>query len=578
MLNLHLRKFDVPTKTMTTFWLVAASLCTSMGWLLPNNFPPWLSFHKEAWAAVSLLIVSGWVLIRHRENTDLHVLPLVVAICATIPLLQHVAGLIPLFGDAWIQSLYLLGFFLALQVGEKWERETAGQCADFLFLAIGVASVVSTGIQLHQWLALKTEAALWMLGNGTPNRYYANLAQANLLSSLLLMGVLACFWAYYRQKLAGWVASLAAVFILLGVVLAGSRTAWVTIFLLTVATFLLRKRMPAHMKVWVAPALAGYFYFLALAMPTINRFLAIPEHDFSLELRGIQDSARLDGWRMLLDASTLQPWLGFGWGQVTQATFSVVAQYPVQQGIFRHAHNLVLDLILWNGYPLGLALAAFLAWWVWRVLSQASQIGQYAVIAALVVIGIHAMLEFPLTYVYFLMPLGLLLGTLNTSLGFRPVVVTNAWCNVALWAAIVAGLSVSVRDYLRVETSFYGLRFENRGIPSPIPKTPPDVIVLTQWRDVIAFSRNVPRGGLSDAELEHMRGIVKTVPTPLTMNRLAANLAMNHLPEEAFKWLTIGCKTYPEFLCRSMEARWRQEAASNPQMAVVPWPKVTYKP
>ncbi len=568
----------MPTQTMTTFWLVAASLCTAIGWLLPNNFPPWLSFHKEAWAALSLLIVSGWVLIRRHDEVHLHVLPLVVAMCITIPWFQHIGGLIPLFGDAWIQSLYLLGFTLALQVGEKWERETAGQCADFLLLAVGVASVVSTGIQLHQWLALKTEAALWMLGNGTPNRYYANLAQANLLSSLLLIGVLACFWAYYRQKLAGWVAAFIAVFLLFGVVLAGSRTAWLTIFVLTLSTYLLRKKMPPHMKVWVAPALAGYFYFFAMAMPTINRFLAIPEHDFSLELRGIQDNARLDGWRMLLDASTLQPWLGFGWGQVTQATFSVVANYPVQDGIFRHAHNLVLDLILWNGYPLGLALAVFLAWWVWRVLRNADQIGHYIAIGGLVVVGIHALLEFPLTYVYFLMPLGLLLGTLNTSLGFRPVFVAKAWFNVALWALIFAALLLTIRDYLRVETSFYGLRFENRGIPSPIPKTPPEVIVLSQWHDVIAFSRNVPRAGVSDAELEHMRNIVKTVPTPLTMNRLAANLAMNNRPEEAFKWLTIGCKTYPEFLCRSMQARWQQEAVANPQMAAVPWPKIVYKP
>lgn len=568
----------MPAKTMSFFWLVAAALCTSMGWLLPNNFPPWLSFHKEAWAAVSFLLVSGWVLMRNRGTSNLHVLPLVVAICAAIPWFQHAGGLIPLFGDAWLQSLYLLGFLLALQVGEKWEQETAGQCADFLFLAVGVASVVSTGIQLHQWLALKTEAALWILGNGTPNRYYANLAQANLLSSLLLIGVLACFWGYYRQKLADWVAVLAAAFILFGVVLAGSRTAWITIFVLTVATLLLRKKLPAGMRLWVAPMLACYFYAFALAMPSINGFLAIPEHDFSLELRGIRDNARLDGWRMLLDASTLQPWLGFGWGQVAQATFSVVQNYPVQEGIFRHAHNLVLDLILWNGYPLGLALSAFLAWWVWRVLRQADQINHYVAIGGLVIVGIHALLEFPLTYVYFLMPLGLLLGTLNAGLGFRPVFTSKAWLNVALWALITASLLLTIRDYSRVETSFYGLRFENRGIPSPIPKTPPDVVVLTQWRDLIAFSRNVPRAGVSEADLDHMRNIVKTVPTPLTMNRLAANLAMNNHPEEAFKWLTIGCKTYSEFFCRSMEIRWQQEAASNPQMAAVPWPKIVYKP
>ncbi len=564
-------------KTMSSFWLVVVALSASLGWLLPNNFPPLLSFHKEAWVGLCLLAPSAWVLWNRRESMPIHLLPIVVALCVGIPWLQYAGGLIPLFGDAWVQSLYLTGFLLALCVGEKWERDSPGQCLDLVFLAVAVASVVSTGIQLHQWLALKTEVGQWILGNGLPNRYYANLAQPNLLSSLLLLGVLACFWGYFRERIAGWVATTVSVFILFGVVLTASRTAWVSIFLLTVAAVLLRRKMPSGMKVWIAPALAAYFYLCSLAMPAINRFLSIPEHDFPLELRGINDTARLEGWKMLLDASTLQPWFGFGWGQIGQATFSVVARYPVQDGIFTHAHNLILDLILWNGYPLGLALTAFLAWWIWRVLRRADQIGQYVVIGAALVLGIHSLLEFPLTYAYFLLPLGFLLGTLNTNLGFRPIVVAKAWMGIALWMMVAAALAVTIRDYLRVETSFYGLRFENRGIPSPIPKTPPDVLVLTQWREVIAFSRNVPRSGLNESELDRMRDVVVTLPTPLTMNKLAANLALNNQPDEAFKWLTIGCKTYPQAMCESMAARWRQESLTNPLIAAVPWPNIVYK-
>lgn len=563
---------------MSPFWLMAASFCASLGWLLPNNFPPWLSFHKEAWVAVMLLVSSFWVLTKMKSETHLHHLTLVVAFCALIPWAQYAGTMIPLFGDAWIQCLYLTGFALALMVGDKWERETSSQCADFVFLAVGVASVVSTGMQMHQWLALKTEASFWILSNGLPNRYYANLAQPNLLSSLLLMGVLACFWGYYRQKMAGWLAVAVAAFLLFGVVLTSSRTAWISILILALSTYRLHGKMPAGMKRWIVPALAAGFYICALSMPWINQFLDIPEHDFSLELRGIQDTARLEGWRMLLDAASLQPWLGFGWGQIAQATFSVVENYPVQLGIFTHAHNLILDLVLWNGYPLGLALAGYVGWWVWCVLKQSNDVRQYPAIGVLVVLGIHALLEFPLMYAYFLLPLGLLLGTLNSTLGFRPVFIVSARWGIAVWALVAVALTVTIRDYLRVETSFYGLRFENRGIPSPIPKTPPDVIVLTQWRDVIAFSRNIPRTGLSQAELEHMRGIVKTVPTPLTMNRLAANLALNNQPAEAIKWLTIGCKTYPEAICRSMQARWQQEAVAHPQMAAVPWPKIHYKP
>ena len=566
----------MPIKTVSTFWLVAASFCASLGWLLPNNFPPLLSFHKEAWVGAFLIVPSAWVLLTRRTVVPVHLLAVVVVICAAIPWLQYAGGMIPFFGDAWFQTLYLMGFLLAMLVGEKWERETPGQCLDFVCLAVAIASVASTSIQLHQWLALKTEAGQWILGNGLPNRYYANLAQPNLLSSLLLLGVLACFWGYYRQKIAGWVATVVAVFILFGVVLTASRTAWISIILLTVATHFLRSKLPSSMKIWVVPVLAGYFYVISLAMPSINQFLSIPEHDFSLELRGMNDNARLAGWKMLLDASTLQPWLGFGWGQIAQATFSVVARYPAQNGIFTHAHNLVLDLILWNGYPLGLVLTAFLVWWLLRVLKKAETVSQYLVIGALIVLGIHSLLEFPLTYAYFLLPLGLLLGTLNASLGFRPVFVLKSWVGMVLWALTAVALSLTIKDYFRVETSFYGLRFESRGIPSSIPKTPPDVLVLTQWREVVAFSRNVPRSGVSETELARMRGVVTTLPTPITMNKLAANLALNNYPQEAFEWLTISCKTYPEAMCNLMGASWRKESLANPLLAAIPWPKIVY--
>jgi hypothetical protein len=557
----------VNTRVMSPIWLVFASTMLSLSWLLPNHSYPWLGFHGDAWAASILAVVAAFILWRRGCSVGWHWLTAVAGIVGLIPLLQFAGGMMPLFGVAWINAAYMLGFLVALLVGAAWEEGASRQCADFLFLAIGIAAIVSVGLQFYQLLDLDPVGPWTLRSSGS--RHFANMAQPNQLASLLLLGVLACGWGFNQRRIGPSIAIGSAGLLLVGVAFTESRTGVINVVLISAAMAFWRRLAPSKAFLWVVIALAFFYVACLLAVPTLNQ-LFFP--DAARADRAYLGDTRWGAWVMFLKAAANRPWFGFGWGQLAHAQFLMLDERIVFGGSFLQAHNLVLDLILWNGVPIGLAISAFLAWWFFMVVRRMAQPQQLYLLLFLTVLGVHAMLEYPLQYAYFLLPAGLVIGNLNVASKFGLAFGSRRWLNAAVLLLSIAALAVTVRDYFRAETSFYGLRFELKKIPVDIPRTPPEVLVLTQWRDYVRFARIEPRPGTTAQELEWMRGLVTTAPSAFIMYRFAAVLALNREPVEAQKWLRRICQVSPVDQCRAIEAEWDAQSRLNTGIAAVPWP------
>ncbi len=116
----------------------------------------------------------------------------------------------------------------------------------------------------------------------------------------------------------------------------------------------------------------------------------------------------------MLEAIRLSPWVGYGWlqGQTAQAAAALTKPGLEYSS---YAHNLVLDLMVWNGVPWACCSQA-----CWR--GGTSGAGLKANGAAdsfrfgvLTVFAVHSMLEYPFAYTYFLVPVALLAGQLEAS-------------------------------------------------------------------------------------------------------------------------------------------------------------------
>lgn len=551
-------------------WTAVGAIGLSIAWLLPNHSLPWTSFHSEAWAAFVLLMVGACIVYRSERQPNWNVFTILVLLISVIPLAQFAFGKINFFGTAWLNTVYLLGFWLSIRVGELWEKNSPNRASDLIFGAVFLASLLSVGIQLYQLIG-RSALDIWTLNFNDSSRFYGNLAQPNQLASLLILGLIAISWAHFRGVLSASVGVAFACALLFGVALTESRTALLNICLLTASVIAYRKYLTSWRYIAVLIGLWVLYVVFILSIPSVIAYVRGGEEDSVKQtVRGLSDPIRLKAWSMLIYASSKEAITGYGWGQLAAANYAVVGEFPGQPGLFLHSHNLLLDLVLWNGYVVGVAMILLVIAWMWRCYTAPKALLHLHPIAAISVLAVHGMLEYPLHYAYFLLPVGIFVGVLQNRMKIFRLPGNDRMVNIALVVIVLFAFVATVKDYFRVERSFYGLRFELQNIPTNISKDPPRVLVLTQFPEYFKLARGIPTSGLNESNIQALKNTVMAMPGDLLVYKLAANLALNGKPEEAGRWLINLCKTR-ETNCQRMRNYW--EAETEPGIKSVPWPE-----
>jgi len=494
-------------------------------------------------------------------------------------LLQWVFGMIRFDGIAWIGALYLMGFSFSCVLGQEWERFKSLYAVHGLFIAIGIAAFVSVGMQLHQWLELD-EMDIWSMGPSL-GRPFANFGQPNQLSSFLIWGILSIAWGYLKGFLRPVTAIVATAFLLWGIALTFSRTAWIAIVLLTIACWYWRRYWPSQKIPWIMLGFTLYFGACVWLIGWLNITLGLNSTLSIQDIAGrMSGGIRMDAWRMFIDAVLQQPWFGYGMNQVAMAQLMVAPDHPNLYGVFAHSHNLFLDFCLWFGLPIGLFASALVLRWFW-LHGRAIRSAEDAILfMALIIMFNHAMLELPLHYAYFLLPTGLIAGVLHTRLGMR---VENGNFSFAIPRSAViillSGISVLfvlvVRDYFRVEDSYRELRFELANFKYQVRGSEPDVVILTQWREYIRMARTESMKVLNDEEIQQLRNIVSVLPSPGGIYKLAAALALRKQTEEADLWLKRLCKTQAAQQCDAVRMDWLAKAKIHTELAKIDWKQIS---
>lgn len=557
----------------SSFWLSAWAIFLSLSWLLPSHYQPWTGFHGDALISLAMLIGGGAVMVGSRDPVRWHWLAVLALMSALIPFVQYFSGLVFFLGQAWVSALYLLGFCLALIVGERWESIRKDQAIDGLFLAIGIAAIASVGLQFYQWFNLEG-LDIWVMPS-VYGRPYANFAQPNKLGTFLLLGLIASGWGYFRQKIGLPVALLMSIFLVFGIALTQSRTALFGMFLLVFLAFFWQKYIASRQVLF---GLVGLLIFLLVSykgIPLISEVLLIDSQSdrFADVSETLNAGLRPSAYRLFLGAALAKPWFGYGWFHVASAQFAVVDQFPALGTVFLHSHNLFLDLVLWAGWPVGGILSIALC--VWMVLSfrAVRDVKAALLMMAVGVVGWHAMLELPLHYATFLLPMGLVMGVLNSKNRSPNVILQSSWWQMlVLFGVAITMLMVVIVDYFKVEKNLTALRFERSIFGKQLtPLAPPDVLALTQLRGFLVMGRFLPKPGMTSYEIESFRQSAIAVPNPANIFRFVQILVLNQRVDEANLWINILYKTVSPDIFNQMALAWQNETKSNPVLAGVSW-------
>ncbi|MCY7300034.1 MAG: Wzy polymerase domain-containing protein [Ilumatobacteraceae bacterium] len=500
----------------------------ALAWLVPNHYAPWSSFYNETAAGLGLALLAA--LSARRGLRSRVALPAItIALIAAVPIAQWATGRVGFISDALIACLYLLALSLAIATGELWAAADRHSAAARLSTTLLAGSCVSAVLALIQALDPFSLGIYGMDAYGGM-RAYANLGQPNNLATLLALGSVGLVYLYETRRLGPVAAATLLLLLLVGTCLTQSRTALLfgPVF---IACLLLAKRRGVRIRTPVGAVAIASFVQLALTLlwPVLQKAMLVAP-GATLGERGIE-SVRVQMWPMLLDAVTLSPWSGYGWLQVGEAELAVADKYPPVGELWLHGHNLFIELIVWCGYPLGIALSGLVIYWFVSRIRAIDTLESMAGMMIVAAFGVHAMLELPHHYAYFLIPVGLWIGQIEHARTASPRI-SARW--MVAPAVLAAALLIGVwKDYPAIEEDFRLVRFQNLNIGNVrSAELAPDAPLLTGLTEFLRFSRTTPTAGMSQAELDRMAAVVKRTPYSGVMLRYAIALSLNgRLPE-----------------------------------------------
>jgi hypothetical protein len=170
------------------------------------------------------------------------------------------------------------------------------------------------------------------------------------------------------------------------------------------------------------------------------------------------DEPRLALWSLAWQLFARSPWLGVGWGEFAGAAFDagLPPTLAAVSSVWRSAHNIGLQLLSESGLP-GAALVAVAALRWWRTvtidLRSGPTLALWWIAAVAGTIGLHALVEEPLSYAHVLA-----LAALIAGIGSRAVVSVPAvpmrGCLLAANLLLAALLAWTLYDYQRFERGY----------------------------------------------------------------------------------------------------------------------------
>ena len=557
-------------------WMLPAALLMGLAWFLANTYPPWLSAWQETAALASAVVfsVAAWQLTYPRFGAPSITLSPPLAVLAVLVLislaLQLATGVMYFLGDAVMVTAYLLAWLLAAYAGHAVARTGLHNNLDVFWIVMLCSAIFSVGLATVQWLGIEG-MNIFLLDMPAGGRPFANLGQPNNFCTLCFLGCASVLYFYERGMLRGAAFWLAWCWLSFGMALSQSRTGWLQIAWLVAFLWWMGRRIQLQVTPRTLMGLGAVFVTWVAALPFLSDGLLIATGRTLGEQ--MQGGVRLQYWSSMLHAIIQRPLLGYGWLQTGLAQ-QLDESSAIHGGIFDFAHNIVLDILLWAGLPLGMAIAGCFLIWLLHGIFRLNSGTSTVVILALTGILIHALLEYPLAYAYFLVPFGFLMGALHglcwPGVGW---IVERRIMAVIASAAAVFFLAIS-GDYFVAESAIRALRFESAKIgPQEESFVVPQLRLLTQLQALMRHGYRDPSENISSEEWEQMGMVSERFGLSFVMFRYALASAFRGKNLAAQETLERICRIHAESKCRHAYAQWKQWGEKYPlSVGMVPFP------
>lgn len=517
-----------------------AGIFLFIGWLLPIHYEPWLTAYPELIATFALcLSVLG--LVFHAGIKSIKAPKIVLAIVALtiVPVTQWAFGVIYYAADAWLSVGFLLMLAASVLVGfnvqtiEKEGATNTGYSLGFAWLLL-IAASISSVIAILQWLGLAD--SIWIHPLKPGSRPYANIAQPNNLATLLGFGLAAVLYLFENRRLSVVLSAAITVLIIFGLALAQSRTTLIASLFIIVFWYFQSKRVSLRLTTLQVAAWLVLFVIISLCMPLLSELVGLSQGSI---VERIHSNKRIDMYLHFIEAIKNGPWFGYGWNQSIAAQFESAHLYPPKE-VTLYAHNLFLDLMVWNGPLVGSIVIVSLIVLFTRLLLSAKTLTATICWVALSFFIVHSLFEFPYAYAFLLIPAGFILGTLLAEAQLKaPEFKVNKFLLGSFSVMLAASTAWIWYEYTVIEKEHWVAisLLPGQDIPETHHQQLDKVKILKQLSSYTAFVSLPIDGNVNDEMLDSLPVIVKRSPHFYTLLKASYILALNERHELAFNYL-----------------------------------------
>lgn len=398
-----------------------------------------------------------------------------------------------------------------------------------LFASIFVAGVASCLIGIGLWLGIFQEYEnyqVWMSHADPGNQLIGNLSQPNQMGTLILWAlVVSLYYFELINKSEGgrkirWALDSGVVFAVLlmaiGVALTQSRTAILNMAFVTLIVLTFRAHFDLRTRVLIGLALV-VVVAISAGLPYLKSVLLGIENTAVMGGKTFTDRPRLIAYSIFLNAIWSEWALGYGVGGVVFANMvNMLPGNPLNM-YFGHSHNIFVDIFVWFGIPIGLLVSAFIIERMWRLVMQVKTKEEMAILGIFSVVLIHALLEYPLHYAYFLIPCAVCYRFCKVPSSSSGYLISTRWI-FACWVLSLIIFYVVAKNYLEVEQDIRQAKLQMAIMGAPVPAPPDYENKIVELKHLNVAMRADVKKPLSPHERAAYDYIVGVYPTKSFLN------------------------------------------------------------
>ncbi|MGY6160200.1 PglL family O-oligosaccharyltransferase [Paraburkholderia strydomiana] len=465
----------MPTPFARYLSLVLLALALVLPYAVVNHTYPIPTFYAEFTAlALYLLVGAGVVFLiassRRRIGFASPVVALVPLLFGLLLVAQSVVLPVSQPSMNWLGGGFLLAAFMATHAGYGFVRaklnETALRWAASALVVGGLYAVFCQVIQLFHLEA--RVSPLVVAYNVTVERLpFGNMAQANHLATYIAFAMAGALFLVQTRRIAVAIWALVSTLFAVGLALTVSRGPWLQMGVIVVAGFWMafaqtraEPQLRRSHRQWLIPIALGVLFFVVNALirwANVRYHLELGQSAADRFKDAGQIAPRLALWKYGWTMFRTHPLMGVGWGEFPSYQYQFAKTLGGVE-IANNSHDIFIDLLAKTGL-IGLAIVLFgLVTWLVRVVRAPQSAARVFGIALIGVLVMHALVEYPQQYMFFLLPAMFVFGLLET----RPLRLVPARLSFGAFAVVVFGgiaaLYPVYRDYARAEVLYYGSR------------------------------------------------------------------------------------------------------------------------